>query len=168
MLLVRFSPDLPVIQHLLHLGEQVGLLVIMVRLDKAEPRQSITDKINLLGLLNVRGLQVDGVEATNDAVVEETHMSGSGGEEVCLLKVISRIDQHRWILRIEKVSKPNLLRLELRSGNEAHWLIGPSCRWWLYVHGSRGAVDPDRIQKGLQGKEYGNPYGPHLEKEAKK
>lgn len=48
MLLVRLLEDGLVLKHLLDLGEEVGLLVVVVRLDKLEPCKAVADKVGLV------------------------------------------------------------------------------------------------------------------------
>lgn len=70
MLLVCLVKYGLVIQQLLDLGEQRLLLIVMVRLDELEPGQGVTDEVGLIGILNVGRLEVDGVVATEDGVVQ--------------------------------------------------------------------------------------------------
>lgn len=88
MLLMSFSPYRLVTQNLLHLGEKVQLFIVMVRLDKTEPREGVADEVCLVCFLNMGSLEVDCVEATDDGVVQQTHMSSPHGEDVSLNRPI--------------------------------------------------------------------------------
>jgi len=48
MLLVGLHKDGLVAQHLLDLGEQGGLLVVVVRLDKLVPGEGVADKVGFV------------------------------------------------------------------------------------------------------------------------
>ena len=69
MLLMRFPKYRFVPQQVLDLGEERGLLVVMVRLDKLEPGEAVPNKVGLVLVENERGLVVDGIVATEDRVV---------------------------------------------------------------------------------------------------
>ena len=69
MLLMSFPKYRFVPQQLLDLGEERGLLVVMVRLDKLEPGEAVPNKVGLVLVENERGLVVDGIVATEDRVV---------------------------------------------------------------------------------------------------
>jgi hypothetical protein len=69
MLLVCFLEHGLVVQQLLDLGEERGLLVVMVRFDELEPGEAVPDEISLVLVLNDGGLVVDGVVAAEDRVV---------------------------------------------------------------------------------------------------
>lgn len=87
MLLMRLSPHLLVGELLRHLGKQVLLLVVVVRLDELVPRERVPDKVGLVGLLDVRRLVPDGVVAADDAVVKHAHVARASREHVGLAGV---------------------------------------------------------------------------------
>lgn len=122
MLLVRLSPHSFIPKQVLHLGEQILLLIVMMGLDKTEPGLRVSDKVGLVGILDMRGLEVDGVEATDDGIVEKSHVSGACRKEIRLqfIKVsyMSNGDGS-W------VSAADLLGLVLRRHNELHGPISP-------------------------------------------
>jgi hypothetical protein len=84
MLMVCFLPDRVFTQKLLDLGEEIVLLIIMMRLDKLKPGLRIANKISLVGIFDVGSLEVDGVKASNNGVVQKGHVSGSCGEKIGL------------------------------------------------------------------------------------
>lgn len=84
MLMVCFLPDRVFAKQLLDLGEEVVLLIVVMRFHKLEPGLGITNKVSLVGILDVGSLEVDGVEAPNDGVVQKGHMSGSCGKKIGL------------------------------------------------------------------------------------
>ncbi len=84
MLLVRPGPDVVVVENLLHLGEEHGLLVVVVRLDELVPRQGVADEGGLVLVTDVRGLLIDAVVAAQDGIVEERHVRRTGREDVGL------------------------------------------------------------------------------------
>ena len=55
---VRLSENVLVPKHLLHLGEEVLLFIVVVRLHKLVPGEGVAHEAGLVALLNVRGLQV--------------------------------------------------------------------------------------------------------------
>lgn len=69
---------------LLHLGEKVRLLVVVMRLDELVPSEGVADKVRLVLLLDVGRLEPDGVEAADDGVVEHGHVACACGEDVGL------------------------------------------------------------------------------------
>lgn len=96
MLFVGLFKDSFVIQEILNLGEQVQLLVIVVRLDEFEPRQGIAHKIGLVGVAYVRRLQINAIEATKDGIVQQRHVARARDENIAfgccvLLTLIERI-----------------------------------------------------------------------------
>lgn len=70
MLLVRLGPDRLVVEQLLDLLEEHLLLVVVVRDDKLVPGQAVADEVGLVGVRDVRGLEVDAVVAAQDGVVQ--------------------------------------------------------------------------------------------------
>ncbi|KAJ2988984.1 hypothetical protein NUW58_g3700 [Xylaria curta] len=60
----------PVAQHLLDLGKQRCLLVIVVGFHELVPGQGVTDEVDLVNVFDVWGLLIDGVVATENRVVE--------------------------------------------------------------------------------------------------
>lgn len=69
VLLVCFFKYRLVFQQLLDLGEQCIFFVVMVRLDKLEPGETVANEIGLVLVGNERGLVVDGVVTAEDRVV---------------------------------------------------------------------------------------------------
>lgn len=84
MLVVRLLPDRVFAEKLLDLGEKIVLLIIMVRFDKLEPGLGITDKVSLVCISYMRSLEIDGVEATDNGVVQKRHVSSTSGEKIGL------------------------------------------------------------------------------------
>ena len=84
MFMMRLLPDRFFAEQFLDLGEEVVLLIVVVRLHKLEPGLGITDEISLVGVLNMRSLKVDGIESSNDGIVQKRHVSGTRGEKVGL------------------------------------------------------------------------------------
>lgn len=93
MLMMGLVPNWLVTEKLLDLGEEVVLLIIMVRLDELEPSLRISNEVGLVGILYVRSLEVDGIEATNNGIVQKRHVSGACGEEIGLPGWISQYCQ---------------------------------------------------------------------------
>ena len=56
-------------EQLLNLGEERGFLVVMVRLDKLEPGETVANKVGLVLVQDERGLVVNGIVAAEDRVV---------------------------------------------------------------------------------------------------
>jgi hypothetical protein len=77
-------PNWLVTEKFLNLGEEVVLLIIVVRLDKFEPSLRITNEVGFVGVLYMRSLEVDGIEATNDGIMQKRHVSGACGEKIGL------------------------------------------------------------------------------------
>lgn len=84
MLMMGLVPYWLVTEKLLNLGEEVVLFVIVVRFDELEPSLRISNEIGLVGLLHMRSLEVDGIEATNNGIVQKCHVSCACGEEIGL------------------------------------------------------------------------------------
>lgn len=84
MLLVCLFEDVLVVEKLLDLGEQGLLLVIVVRLDELKPSQGVADKVGLVRVLNVWGLQVNAVVSSEDGIVQQGHMCCASTKEVRL------------------------------------------------------------------------------------
>jgi hypothetical protein len=84
MLMMGLVPNWLVAEKLLDLGEEVVLLIIVVRFDKLEPSLRISNEVSLVGILHMRSLEVDGIEATNDGIMQKRHVSGACGEEIGL------------------------------------------------------------------------------------
>ena len=84
MFMMGLLPNRLFAKQLLDLWEEVVLLIVMVRLHKLEPGLRITDKVSLVGVLNMRSLEINGVEASNDGIVQKRHVGGTRGEKVGL------------------------------------------------------------------------------------
>lgn len=69
MLLVCFCKNGLVLQQFLDLGEERGLLIIVVRLDKLDPGKAVTGKVGPVSFGHDPSLVVDGVVAAEDRVV---------------------------------------------------------------------------------------------------
>ena len=69
MFLVRLLKDGLVVQQLLDLGEERGLLVVVVRFDELEPGETVSDKVGFVLVLDNRGLVVNGVVTAQNRVV---------------------------------------------------------------------------------------------------
>ncbi len=69
VLLMCLPQDGLVPEQLLNLGEERGFLVVMVRLDKLEPGETVTNKVGLVLVQDERGLVVNGIVAAEDRVV---------------------------------------------------------------------------------------------------
>lgn len=105
MLLVSCGPDRIITQQVLDLGEQIILLIVVVRLDEAEPCLRVSNEGGLVGVLNVRGLEVDGVEATDDGVVQKTHVGCTSREEVGLWNRAILISPHSAHISVSPLQK---------------------------------------------------------------
>ena len=90
MLMVRLGPHVLVVQKLLHLYKQHVLLVVVMRLDKLVPRQTVSHKVPHFRVLDVLGLVEDGVVPADDGVVQEGHVRCARGEQVGLSALASR------------------------------------------------------------------------------
>ena len=69
VLLMCLPQDGLVPEQLLNLGEERGFLVVMVRLDKLEPGETVANKVGLVLVQDERGLVVNGIVAAEDRVV---------------------------------------------------------------------------------------------------
>lgn len=58
-----------VLQEFFNLGEEVCFLIVVVRLDKLEPGQTVSDEISPICFLDMGNLVVDRVVPSNDGVV---------------------------------------------------------------------------------------------------
>lgn len=84
MLAVRLLEDCPILEQVFDLFEERLLLVIVVRLDQLVPSQGVPHEIGLVVFLNVRGLEPNGVVASQNGVVQQGHVRGAGREQVSL------------------------------------------------------------------------------------
>jgi len=84
MLVVRLLKNGLIVQHLLHFGKQILLLVVVVRLDKLVPREAVPDERCLVFVEDVGRLLVDRVVAAEDRVVQKGHVRRTGREDVGL------------------------------------------------------------------------------------
>ena len=84
MLLVSLRPNILITKKIDDLGEECIFFVVVMGLDKLEPSQRVCDEISLVCVGDVRRLEPDGIESTNDAVVQHRHVACAGGEDVIL------------------------------------------------------------------------------------
>jgi hypothetical protein len=84
MFMMRLLPDRLFPKQFLDLGEEVVLLIVMVRLHKLEPGLGIADKVSLVRVFNMRSLEVNGIKSSNDGIVQKRHVGGTCGEKVSL------------------------------------------------------------------------------------
>lgn len=117
MLRVSLLKDFVILQEFTDLGEEVILLVVVVRLDKFVPGERVSDEICLVLLTKAYSLMPDRVVATDNAVVQQGHMGCARGEDV------------------------GLLGLELGSGNQLHRGIRPGIGGCLRSHGEGCATE---------------------------
>src|SRR3569833_2343650 len=79
---MRLSPDGLVVKELLYFGEEDGLFVVVVRLDKLVPRLGVAYEIRLVLVPHVGRLLIDAVVTAEDRVLEEAHVGCAGSEDV--------------------------------------------------------------------------------------
>lgn len=77
--------------HGLHGGEEIRLLVAMMESQQLMPSQYVGAKLFLVLGLHVRSLEVDGIEATYQAVVDKAHLRGKSVKGVWLQQVLARL-----------------------------------------------------------------------------
>jgi hypothetical protein len=84
MFLVRLHEDGGVLQELLCLGEETGVLVISVRLQKFVPREAVPDKSGFVSVRDMSCLMVDRIIPAKERVMYHTHVACAAGEHVAL------------------------------------------------------------------------------------
>jgi hypothetical protein len=82
---VRLSPYPGLAQDIFDFREQLCFFVVVVAFHEAVPCPCVADEGRLVGGADMWGLQVDGVVATEDGVVDVGHVSCAGCEDVGLM-----------------------------------------------------------------------------------
>lgn len=67
----------------------------MMRLDEAEPGLRVPNKSRLVLSCNMRRLEVNAVEAANDGIMQQSHMSCASGENVSLSHISAPSQLHQ-------------------------------------------------------------------------
>lgn len=154
MLLVSFRPDRLIAQQVLDLGEQIVLLIVVMRLDETEPCLRIPNESGLVLSFNIRCLEVDAVVAANDGIMQQSHVSCAGGENVGLFP-----NQYP-IIAARKLSYTHPICRILRRCDELHRPIGPQLgrRRRLHHEGRATQKVGKHTKEGLGENEGGDGY----------
>lgn len=101
VLFVRCVPELSVcsVQDLNYFREELCFFVVVVRLDEFVPCERVAYKCGFVFFFDVGGLEVDGVVAAEDGVVDVGHVRGSGCEDVVLIcQILWRFNELAWLV----------------------------------------------------------------------